>query len=524
MKIINKLKLICIAIIILGTFIALSNIVNAAGSFSVSAGNKNLQINGTTQLSITTTGCAGKFSVSSSNSSVVSVSTSETFVDGTSMTPSITLTAKSAGSATITITASDVLDPEYNEVTGSKTVSISVVNPAPTPTPTQTPTQTGGNGGNSNSSGNQNTSTTTQEPTFKSVNKTVYSVGDINLRASWSTSSQATRVIKDTEMTLTGTSTEKINGYVWYRVEYKGQTKYVSRDLVTETKPETEEKEPEKSNNNNLKLLEISAIEIDPKFDKDVLEYTAKIENYKEKELNVKAEAEDEKATVKIEGNNDIRIGENKIVIRVTAEDGTEKLYTITLNNEKTDAFGLSTLKIKNVDLKGFSTEKYEYSVKFTDLNKLEIQALANEEGATIEILGNENLKEGENIITIIVTSKDGQKSATYQIKAIKSVAQATKTINYKNLAICAALALFVLILIITLIVNYLKNKNDYLEEENGYSSDFENNNQLQNEEINEEVIEDNDYKEVENDEIIQQDNNDDDDDDKKRGKGKHSR
>ena len=327
---------------------------------------------------------------------------------------------------------------------------------------------------------------------------------------------------------LTGTSTEAVNDFVWYRVRYGGKTYYVWRDAITYTKPETDEnKEEEKSNNNNLKLLEIAAIELDPKFDKDKTEYTAKIQNYKEKELNVKAEAEDEKATVKIEGNNDIRIGENKIVIRVTAEDGTEKLYTITLNNEETDAFGLSSLKIKDVDLKGFRTDKYEYEIRFSNLDKLEIEAIANEEGASIEILGNENLKEGENIITIIVTSKDGQKSATYQINAMKSIVQTTKTINYKNLAICAALALFILILIITLIVIYIKNKNNYDEDEDEdedeslYSNVFENNDQLLNKNTDTEADEDINHKYFEDDEFDKQD---DDDDNYRRGKGKHSR
>ena len=49
-----------------------------------------------------------------------------------------------------------------------------------------------------------------------------------------------------------------------------------------------------------------------------------------------------------------------------------------------------------------------------------EIEAIANDESATVEILGNEELKEGENIITIIVSANEGEEQVTYQIKANK--------------------------------------------------------------------------------------------------------
>ena len=76
------------------------------------------------------------------------------------------------------------------------------------------------------------------EPKFTDVNKTMYSTGEINLRASWSTSSAATLIDKGTELKITGTSSEKVNGYVWYRVNYNGTTKYVASYLLTNTKPE----------------------------------------------------------------------------------------------------------------------------------------------------------------------------------------------------------------------------------------------------------------------------------------------
>lgn len=306
--------------------------------------------------------------------------------------------------------------------------------------------------------GNTTSKPPVTEPKFTSVSKTVYATGDINLRSTWSTSSSATKVAKGTELRLTGTSTEKVNGYVWYRVTYNGQIKYVVNNLVTEKKPE------EKSNNTNLKTLSIENVELSPVFSADVLQYTGKINGYEEKEIKVIAEAEDTKSTVKVEGNTNIVVGENIITAEVTAEDGTKKTYKIILTNEKeTTSLALQSLKIKDVDLKGFSPDKFEYEVSFKDLEKLEIEAIANEEGAIIEISGNENLiEDGEHLITIMVSSADGTQTVNYQIKAnkLKQEAQNIENkLNIKNIIIYGAIALVILVLIILLIVKYVKRK-----------------------------------------------------------------
>ena len=109
------------------------------------------------------------------------------------------------------------------------------------------------------------------EPNFTASNRIMYATGDINLRASWSTSSEATRIEKDTELTVTATSTNTVNGYVWYRVSYNGQTKYVAAYLLTDVKPEEEEK---KSDNAFLKSLTVEGQEILPTFDKEVTSYS----------------------------------------------------------------------------------------------------------------------------------------------------------------------------------------------------------------------------------------------------------
>jgi len=345
--------------------------------------------------------------------------------------------------------------------TATVTVKAKQTTPTPTPTPDPTPTPT------------PTPTPSESEPTFTSTNKTMYVTGKTNLRASWSTSSSATVVEKGTELTVTGTSTQKVNGYVWYRVSYNGQTKYVSSSLLTSTKPEEDKKTEEttKSNNANLKSLEIANFEFTPSFNADVTQYTLEVTN-NINELEIKAEAEDSKATVTINGEKDLKNGENSVTIKVNAEDGTVKIYEIKVTKTEAATLGLKSLKIAGTNIEtNFKEDVFNYEVEINeDLNKLDIEAVASEEGATIEILGNENLQEGENVITIIVTSKDGENKATYQVKVTKElakVAEAKTTKMDPKVYMCMGIAAAAFIALIIVIVYTVKTRkiNDYGEE-----------------------------------------------------------
>lgn len=457
---------------------------------------------------------------------------------------------KTSGIATYTFTVPTVTTNTTYKVTfSSQDMADEIGNPISSSTATATVTvkakttnQGGSSGGNNggSSGGNSGGTTTVTEPKFTSANKTVYATGDINLRSSWSTSSSATKISKGTELKLTGTSSQRVNGYVWYRVTYNGQTKYVSRDLVTETKPEEKE---EKSNNTNLQSLSIEGVELTPAFSANVTEYTAKLTNYKEQSLKINAEAEDTKATVKVEGNEEIKIGENVISITVTAEDGITKVYKVTVTNEEKEGLGLSSLVIKGAELKDFSPSKFNYEIEFKELDQLEIEAIANEEGATVEIIGNENLTElGEHIITIIVTSADGEQIATYTITANKlAVEEAKKELNIKSILICALIALVVLVAIIILIIRYVKGNNsaevDYVyndnlenNEENGEEvkeTETDTNKEVETKEKQEETETPKEVSETKKDKKPTVDDlyaDYDDEPTKKRGKGRHSK
>lgn len=313
-----------------------------------------------------------------------------------------------------------------------------------------------------------------EEPNFTASNRVMYATGDINLRASWSTASEATRIEKDTELTVTATSTNTVNGYVWYRVSYNGQTKYVAAYLLTDVKPEEEEK---KSDNAFLKSLTVEGQEILPTFDKEVTSYSVQVKN-DVTELDIKAVAEDEKATVDVKGNKDLKEGENTLTVSVSAEDGTIKIYEIKVTRLKAEPLGLTSLKIKDTNIENkFKTDVYEYSIDIEDVSKLEIEAIANDEKATVEILGNEDLQDGENIITIIVSSEDGEEKVTYQIKANKEVKKVEPIVedkkepNNKIYFYIAIVAILVIALIIV-VVYVIKNRNN--ESKYVFSGDYD--------------------------------------------------
>ncbi len=194
-----------------------------------------------------------------------------------------------------------------------------------------------------------------------------------------------------------------------------------------------------KSNNANLSDLGITPHDFKG-FKPATTSYTVEVPEETET-VNVYAKAQHSKATVSGTGIKKLEKGENKVEVVVTAEDGTKKTYTITITrissnetqetsdtDEKTGNIeagnGLTELKINDLALTPeFKTDIYEYTVKYIGQDtKLNIEANPTSANYTVEITGNENLQEGENIITILVYESNGTNVATYQITVNKSL------------------------------------------------------------------------------------------------------
>ena len=91
--------------------------------------------------------------------------------------------------------------------------------------------------------------------------------------------------------------------------------------------------ETKKSSNSYLKSLFIEKSNLVPDFIKTTLEYSITV-SYDIEELDIKFETEDAKASANINGNKDLKVGENVATILVTAEDGSKKTYTVNIIRE----------------------------------------------------------------------------------------------------------------------------------------------------------------------------------------------
>ncbi len=413
-------------------------------SVNVNAGAWNLRINGGGLTSGDTSGLVGQTNTTANSNA------SKTY----------TFTANSAGTYTISVTG-DITDYDTDQpINISKPITITVSEKKQeqpvTPTEPTTPTQP-------------------TAPTFSNTNKKMYATDKINLRSSWSTSSAATSVEKGTELTVTGTSTEKINGYVWYRVSYNG-TKYVASGLLTATKPQVEEnKEDEKQENENkekssnkaLKDLVVQNYKLSPEFTSENTKYTLEVTKEVDK-LEITPIPEDSEAKVQIAGNENFKIGNNIVKITVTAEDGTTRIYTITVtktnqsgNEEEGNTLKLKSLQIKEGTLSpSFDPETTNYTVEVSDPASININefitAIAEDEDVEVTIAESKQSESGNRVITIMLENSDGTKSGVYQITLKKSAIIPVGNLKqdiFKNNKIYFILGGIIAILLIAIIV-----------------------------------------------------------------------
>lgn len=464
----GKKTKIAISIItsILMILIAISTSVNAA-SFSITSGKDSVTVGESYNITVTATGLTGRFNIS--HSSNVTVNVSSVFVDNGELDNKIIVTTKSEGTATVTIS------PDEETGISSSTGELVTISPK-TDTVTVKAKQNNNTGGGS-TGGN----TTPTEPKFTSVNETVYATTEVNVRKSWSTSSGILGSLeKGKSVTRIGKGD---NG--WSKVTFNGSTGYIYSEYLTTTKPveekpvETPAKE-EKSTNKNLSKLEVKPEGLTPEFKKDVTDYTIKIANNIEK-LEIKAEAEDSKAKVQITGNDKLVEGDNVIKIAVTAEDGTIRTYIITATKEKataTSSLRLATLTIENINLNpAFSPDIFDYvaTLENKEITELIVNATTNDENATVEVLGNKNLKDGENVITILVKSSKTNETTTYQITVDKKIAQEEKRSIFPKISVKEIFYIIAGIISLIILLKIIKrdkakakkDKQDFTDEKN---------------------------------------------------------
>lgn len=193
----------------------------------------------------------------------------------------------------------------------------------------------------------------------------------------------------------------------------------------TATKSTSSSTTSTKSSNAHLSKLQINQEGLTPNFNKNKTSYAVTVgENVND--LKVTAVAEDSKSKVAISGNTGLKNGDNKVYITVTAQDGTKKVYTITVTKtgdaNKSNSY-LQNLIVENAILSPeFSKEIFEYDCGTVgkSVETLKILAFGENENVKIDITGNDKLSEGDNKIIVKVTSEDGTTTKEYVITVKK--------------------------------------------------------------------------------------------------------
>lgn len=192
---------------------------------------------------------------------------------------------------------------------------------------------------------------------------------------------------------------------------------------IEESKDDNQEEKEDltTSNDSSLKILRLSEEGIVPEFLPDIKDYYF-VTNKDFTNLNITAIPNNSDANVRINGNDNLNEGINKITIDVTSKDKTSKsTYTINLTKTKNveDAnANLETLAIENVYLEPiFDTNTLNYKASISNnIENLNIFAVPENANGKVEIEGGSNLREGTNIVNIKVTAPNGFSFRNYQV------------------------------------------------------------------------------------------------------------
>lgn len=248
-----------------------------------------------------------------------------------------------------------------------------------------------------------------------------------------------------------------------------------------------------KSSNASLSYLKVEPNDFKG-FKSEITSYNVEVEN-DITSVSIIATPKDG-AVYSVSGNKNLKVGKNKVTITVTSEDktNTKNYYVYVTRKEKEEdkkdeekkeentssqeinfedkvndkVLGLSKLTIEGMKLSPeFKSDIYEYTVNYEgEAASLNIITTPGQEGSNVEIIGNENLADGENLINILVTDNDGN-IYTYQITLKKNMSKSQMPMTKEMLlAIGIGAGIVLLIIIVVISRKIKKGKNKIKKEE----------------------------------------------------------
>ncbi len=269
-----------------------------------------------------------------------------------------------------------------------------------------------------------------------------------------------------------------------------------------------------KSSNNYLKNISTSLGTLSPAFNRSQTSYILSFPydfDYKTLEkISINAVKEDSKEKIEGTGVKEVKVGTNVYNLVVTAENGETRTYAIKLIKPEISEdknMRLATLKLAYIDESGktvelpldktFNAETFEYSLNVESIVKsIKIDTTLPEgsEGIKVSVSGNEDLQDGENVITITLVNEhddtENPKKTIYTIKVNKAAAVTAETaimqpvektpekkLNIKLIigSILGIILLLIIILIILLIVSKKQAKDNEPDDYGFISEDDDN-------------------------------------------------
>lgn len=179
-----------------------------------------------------------------------------------------------------------------------------------------------------------------------------------------------------------------------------------------------------KSNNNYLSSLTVDGYSLDKEFKKDELEYSLVVESGTDKVI-INAQLDDDKAKVTGIGEIALKEENNKLEIKVTAEDGSTRTYIL-------------NVKIEELNPVEVTIDKKKYSIVRKEIDSIKIPN--GYEKSTIKI-GDEDIlcyknDKTKNILMILQDDKGNNNLYSYNEKTKKYTLYSSLTLGNTTLSI----------------------------------------------------------------------------------------
>lgn len=200
------------------------------------------------------------------------------------------------------------------------------------------------------------------------------------------------------------------------------QVQIGKKEISLQNQIQEEQGTNQENSNVDLKVLRVDREGLTPNFEKNVEEYYLTIPNNIQN-IEVLAISENPNAIVEVKGNTNLQNKLNDIIIQVTSSDKTKsKSYIIHVSkteNFETANANLEILAVENALLTPpFDAVHTDYKLEVPyETKSLNIFAVPENENASVEIIGKDDIKEGKNEVKIIVKAQNGFTKKNYKIE-----------------------------------------------------------------------------------------------------------